>query len=335
MTRPRSNDPLLALVQSYFQEHLQRVRGASPHTIRVYAHALRLFFLFLAHHHKRSVAALTLDALRVETVLAFLDHLEQDRGNSIASRNCRFAAVRGFVEHVLRHDLAHAGEYQRILAIPSKKARRRPATYLEPEQVRAVLAQPDRGTATGTAHHALLLFLYNTGARISEALGISRLDLQLVRPYQVRLLGKGRKERFCPLWPETVKALQRLAPASTDRVFLNQRGQPLSRDGAAYILGKYVAIAAKTQPNLRDMKVTPHVLRHSCAVALLQSGVDVSVIRDYLGHASIATTGRYLSTNLEMKREVLKRFWETAHLTRGREATWRPTSALLTFLSSL
>jgi site-specific recombinase XerD len=274
MTRPRSNDRLFALVQSYFQEHLQRVRGASPHTIRAYGQALRLFFLFLARHHGRAVAALTLEDLRPDTVLAFLDHLEQDRKNSVGSRNCRFAAVRGFVEHVLRHDLVHAGEYQRILAIPLKKARRRPATYLEPEQVRAVLAQPNRSTAMGTAHHALLLFLYNTGARISEALGISRSDLQLDRPYQVRLFGKGGKERFCPLWAETVKALQRNAPGPTGRVFLNQRGQQLTRDGAAYILGKYVKSAARKRPDLRGVRVTPRVLRHSCAVALLQSGVD-------------------------------------------------------------
>jgi site-specific recombinase XerD len=197
------------------------------------------------------------------------------------------------------------------------------------------LAQPDRTTATGTAHHALLLFLYNTGARVSEALGVSKPDLQLIRPYQVRLLGKGGKERCCPLWAETVKALQRIGQTATGHVFQSQRGQQLTRDGAAYILAKYVKSAAKKRPDLRGVRVTPHVLRHSCAVALLQSGVDVTVIRDYLGHASIATTGRYLSTNLEMKREVLNRFWETAHLTRAREPAWRPTPALLTFLSSL
>lgn len=333
--RRRTKDRLLALVQSYFQDHLQRVRGASPHTVHVYAQALQLFFIFLAQRLDRTIGKLTLDDLRAESVLAFLGHLEQDRANSVGTRNCRLAAVRGFVQHALRHDIVRAAEYQRILAIPSKKARSRPATYLEPEQVRAVLAQPNRATSAGAAHHALLLFLYNTGARVSEALGVSRSDLQLIRPYQVRILGKGRKERICPLWPETVRVLQRLASIEANRVFLNQRGQPLTRDGVAYLLGKYVAKATKSHPALGGLRVTPHVLRHSCAVALLQSGVDVTVIRDYLGHASIATTGRYISTNLKMKRDVLKRFWDTARLGHRRHSAWRPTPALLALLSSL
>jgi integrase/recombinase XerD len=336
MTRRASNDRLLSLVQSYFQEHLQRVRGASPHTVRAYAQALQLFFLFLARHLDRPIAMLTLGDIRADSVLAFLGDLEQNRENSVVTRNCRLAAVRGFIQHALRHDVVRAAEYQRILAIPSKKSRSRPASYLEPQQMRAVLAQPNRATSMGAAHHALLLFLYNTGARVSEALGVSRADLQLIRPCQVRILGKGRKERLCPLWLETVRALQCLPPAATDRIFVSRRGQPLTRDGVAYILQKYVAMATKTQPALRSITVTPHTLRHSCAVALLQSGVDVTVIRDYLGHASIATTGRYISTNLQMKREVLERFWRTARLPgHHRHSAWRPTPALLALLSSL
>jgi site-specific recombinase XerD len=335
VTRSKADQNLLGLVQSYFQDHLQKVRGASPHTVRVYAQALQLLFLFLADRLGRAIGKLTLDDLCADSVLAFLSHLEKDRANAVGTRNCRLAAVRGFVQHALRHDIVRAAEYQRILAIRSKRARSRPATYLEPEQVRAILVQPNRATSMGAAHHALLLFLYNTGARVSEALGVTRSDLQLIRPYQVRILGKGRKERLCPLWPETVRALRHLAHIVPDRIFLNQRGQPLTRDGVAYLLGKYVAMATRSQPSLRGIKATPHVLRHSCAVALLQSGVDVTVIRDYLGHASIATTGRYISTNLDMKRDALKRFWETAHLGQRRHSAWRPTPPLLALLSSL
>ena len=196
--RRTDNDRLLALVQSYFQEHLQRVRGASPHTLRAYGHAVRLFFLFLAEQLHRPVSTLGLDDIEVHHVLAFLDHLERTRHNAVSSRNSRLIALRGLVEHLLRHDLTRAEAYHRILALSAKKARSRPATYLEPEMARAVLSRPDPATRSGARHRALLLFLYNTGARVGEALAVKCEDLPLSRPYQVHLLGKGRKERFCP-----------------------------------------------------------------------------------------------------------------------------------------
>jgi site-specific recombinase XerD len=335
MTAAREQ-PLLPLVQSYFVEHLRRVRGASPHTVRAYAHALRLFFIFVADRARSGVADLTLDHVRAEYVLAFLDHLETGRRNGVASRNCRLAALRGFVEHLLRHDITRAAEYGRILAISAKKSRLGPATYLEPEQARAILARIDHRTRRGARDRALLLFLYNTGARVGEALAVRQADLRLVRPFHVRLHGKGNKDRLCPLWPETARALEGLCGLrdGQDRLFCNARGVPLTRDGVAYLIDKYVAAAARQIPTLARLRVTPHVFRHSCAVALLQSGIDITVIRDYLGHASIATTSRYISTNIDMKREVLQQFWKTAGL-QQHHANWRPTSKLLAFLSSL
>ena len=153
---------------------------------------------------------------------------------------------------------------------------------------------------------------------MSEALAVRACDLRLEMPRQVRLLGKGRKERICPLWSETALALRRIIRAgpAEDSLFRNTRGAPLTRDGVAYLLGKCVRIAAQQAPALRKCKVTPHVMRHSCAVALLQAGVDVSVIRDYLGHASVATTSRYITANLQMRREVLNAFWKRAGLDR-------------------
>lgn len=328
---------LLPLVQSYFVEHLRRVRGASPHTVRAYGHALRLFFIFVADRSRTAVADLTLDHVRADHVLAFLDHLESRRRNGVASRNCRLAALRGFVEHLLRHDITRAAEYGRIVAISAKKAKLMPATYLEPDQARAVLARADRRSLRGMRDRALLLFLYNTGARVGEALAVCRTDLQLARPFHVRLHGKGNKDRLCPLWPETARALEGLGRVSTagqERVFCNARGAPLTRDGVAYLIDKYVAEAARQIPALGRIRVTPHVFRHSCAVALVQAGVDITVIRDYLGHASIATTSRYISTNMETKRRVLQQFWKTAGL-RNRKARWRPTPKLLAFLASL
>lgn len=328
---------LFALVQSFFANHLRRVCGASEHTVRSYRDGLRIFFLFLANHISRSVSDLGLDDIRTEAVLAFLHHLESERGNCIDTRNCRLAAVRSFVEHLLRHDITRAQEYSRILSIPTKRTTHRQVTYLEPDDVRSVIAAIDGAAPLSRRDLALLLLLYNTGARISEVLAICPRDLQIDRPYQVRLLGKGRKERICPLWAETATALRALPidSGSDERIFRNQRGAALTRDGAAYILAKYVCRAAETRPVLRRRRITPHVLRHSCAVALLQAGVDVSVIRDFLGHASIATTSRYINTSLEMKREVLQLFWNRAGLDRKTAERWRPSSKLLAFLASL
>jgi integrase/recombinase XerD len=324
----RAQTPLLALVQSYFQAHLRGVRGASQHTIRAYRDGLRLFFVFIAEERGRPVSKLNVEDLRSDVVLAFLDHLERVRRNSAGTRNCRLAAVHGFVEHVLRHDPCHAEQYRQVLAMPAKRAQSRPPSYLEPEEARVLLRQPESTTTAGIRDRALLLVLYNTGARVSEALSIRTEDIQLQRPRQVRLHGKGSKDRFCPLWAETaiaIRSLLRCNPPGQGPIFRNARGAALSRDGAAYILGKHARSAARILPVLARRKITPHVLRHSCAVALLQAGVELSVIRDYLGHVSVATTGRYLSTNLQTKRTVLEAFWRRAGLDPKPPRPWQPS----------
>lgn len=328
---------LLPLVQSFFLDHLRRVRGASEHTVRAYGDTLKLLFVFLSVRHHSSGADLRVDDVTADAVLAFLHHLEAERGNSAVTRNCRLAAIRSFTEHLLRHDLAHAEQYGRILAIPTKRARNKVVSCLEPEDMRAVIKSVDGTSPSSRRDRALLLFLYNTGARVSEALSIRPRDLQLGRPRQVCLHGKGGKDRLCPLWTETAAALREvlLEPPGDSPIFRNARGAPLTRDGAAYILARHVARAAARRPTLRRHHVTPHVLRHSCAVALLQAGVDVTVIRDYLGHVSVATTSRYISTNLEAKRKVLRAFWTRAGLERRSTSRWRPSSKLLAFLSTL
>jgi site-specific recombinase XerD len=281
----------------------------------------------------------TLDDLKAAPVLAFLSHLESKRGNCPASRNVRLAAIRSFFKHLLQNDLARADQYQRVLAVPAKRAQIPMAQYLEPEEVKRILAQADPSTPTGARDHALLLLLYNTGARVSEALGVRVADLALGTSRHVRLFGKRKKERICPLWRETAAALQRLLALRTrqpnDWLFCNREGLPLSRDGVAYILRKYTTLAARSTAPLRRRRVTPHVMRHSCAVALLQAGVDITVIRDYLGHASIATTSRYVSTNLQMKREALEHFWQRSGLSPARARPWSPKPDLLAYLASL
>lgn len=336
MIRPQ-RDTFLSLVQGFFHNYLRSTRGASDHTVRAYRDTLRLFFLFLAGHRPRSVADLSLEDIQAEGVLAFLDHLESRRDNSPATRNCRLSAIRSFVQHLLRHDVTRADQYGRILAIRAKRKTLRAATYLEPEEARAIIAAVDLRTPRGARDRALLLFLYNSGARVSESLAVRPRDVRLDRPRQVRFLGKGRKERLCPLWPETAAALRPMTTAvpSDEPIFRNARGAPLSRDGVAYLIDKYVGRAAPRMSRLRTLRVTPHVFRHGCAVALLQAGVDLTVIRDYLGHASVATTSRYLSTNLKMKRDVLSAFWKRAGLEKRTGPRWRPSPRLLAFLESL
>ena len=226
-----------------------------------------------------------------------------------------------------------------MLAIPAKKARQRPATYLEAQDARLILNMPEKRTRDGWRDYTLLLFLYNCGARVSEAAGLRWDDLQLVAPRQVRLRGKGKKDRLLPLWPETANALHRLRGMSGGSggqcVFLNRHDQPLTRDGIAYVLTKHATAAARDNPALLRKPITPHVLRHSCAVALLQSGTDVTVIRDYLGHASVSTTGRYITTNLQMKRDAMQAFWKKAGIEPANTKAWKPTADMLTFLQSL
>jgi integrase/recombinase XerD len=340
MSRTDRTDQLLSLTQSFFREHLQRTYGASAHTVRAYRDALRLFFSFLARTKGVSVTQLKLVDLDVNTVKAFLLHLESHRDNSAATRNCRLTALRSFFAHLVRHDLTCAAQYQQVLALPLKRTPTAPAAYLEPEEMSIILKQPDRGSALGIRDRALLLLLYNTGARVSEALAVRSQDLSLTRPRQVRLYGKGKKERLCPMWDETTAAIKQLVklgpPRSPDEpIFRNRHGEPFTRDGVACLLRKYTALAARELPALRRRNVTPHVVRHSCAVALLQAGNDPTVIRDYLGHASVATTNRYISSNLQMKREALERFWRRAGLSPIRATPWKPKPDLLAFLTSL
>jgi integrase/recombinase XerD len=330
---------LFALVQSFLAEYLPHQRGASAHTVHAYRDALKLLFEFVSQRRRRGVAALELTDLDADAVADFLDHIERERLNGTATRNCRRAAIRSFFKHVLRNDPVHSEQYIRVLAIPSKKARHRPATYVEASDMRAIIAEPNRRTREGWRDYTLLLFLYNCGPRVSETTGLQWDDLHLDRPRQVRLRGKGKKERLLPLWRETAEALRRLrsmAGTQDQHVFLNRHGQPLTRDGIAYILRKHVsAVAKRERPILARKRITPHVLRHSCAVALLRSGTDVTVIRDYLGHASLVTTGKYITTNLQMKRHALQTFWKRSGIERARGKPWKPKPDMLAFLQSL
>jgi site-specific recombinase XerD len=301
---------------------------------------MALLLRFLAARRGRPAALLDFNALDPEDVLVFLDHLETDRRNGPSTRNVRLAAVHAFARYAAAGHPEHLELCQRLLALPFKRARQRIVEYLEAEEIHAILDAPDRMTAEGRRDHALLLSLFNTGARVQEIVDVRPCDLQLASPLQVCLHGKGRKERLCPLWPQTAEVLRSLLaehhvdPASTEPLFRNVRGRPLTRFGVRYLLRKYTTIARSAAPTLAAKRVHPHTLRHSTAVHLLQAGVDLVTISHWLGHASVETTNRYAAVNLETKRVALAKAGPIADFGEG-VAAWRTDASILEWLEAL
>jgi integrase/recombinase XerC len=325
------------LLRSFFYDWATQQRSLSTHTIRSYRDTWRLFLRFAAERHHRPVAQLILDQLDDTTVLAFLDHGELDRHGSIGTRNCRLAALRAFFSFAATREPSLISLCHSVLQVPTKRASRPAPCYLDSKEVEAILKQPDRRTLQGQRDHALLLFLYNSGARIQEALDMCPSAIRFSTPATVRLFGKGRKERICPLWPETVQILrnllQRQPRRDDERVFVNRYGNPLGASGVRFKLAEYANSAAKIEPSLMEKKVTPHAFRHAAAVSLIAAGVDIAVIRSWLGHASIDTTARYAQANLETKRKALERIKSPIS---GRYSTrWRHDTDLLQWLDSL
>ena len=325
------------LLYSFFHEWLAEQRNASHRTVLAYRDAWRMFLCFVAERHNKKVPTLALDDLNRAEVLAFLQDIEKRRGVSIATRNCRLAALRSFFTFVSGHEPLAALQCAEVLQVPFKKAPQRAASYLEPREVAAILARPNRMTAEGQRDHALLSLLYNTGARIQEALDLRPRDLHLNSPAHVRLMGKGRKERISPLWPETaelITALQTRIPRLPDEpLFVNRYGEPLTASGFRFCLRQYVKAATKQEPTLSSKRVTPHLFRHSTAVRLIAAGVDVTVVQSWLGHADLSTTNRYAQANLETKRSALEQV--DPKLRPAKPPRWKRDANLLAWLDSL
>lgn len=327
-------------LRTFFTEHLPSVRGSSPHTVTSYRDAFVLLLRFLAVRLKRVAVGLDVRDLTPDNLIAFLDHLEHARGNSSATRNARLAAIHAFARYVASRHPEHIESCQRLLAVPFKRARVRTVDYLDTEELRAMLEATHRRAADGCRDRALLLTLFNTGARVQELLDLRTRDVQLEHPFQVRLYGKGRKERICPLWPQTAKVLRellaqtKLADASEERLFRNHRGEPLTRFGARYLVGIYAKQAQAAAPRLRRKRVHPHTVRHSTAVHLLQAGVDLVTISHWLGHASVETTNRYLAVDLATKRAAIAK---AGPIEDGAapETAWRTGSSILAWLEAL
>jgi site-specific recombinase XerD len=330
-------DPFPRLLHTFFYEWMVQQRNASVHTVRSYRDTWRLFLRFVAQRRKRTVAQLVLSELTASEVSAFLHYTEQERGDTIGTRNCRLAALRSFFDFVAGKEPTAIAQCAEVLHVPTKRAPIRAPSYLEPDEVKAILAQPDRSTIGGQRDHALLAFLYNTGARIQEALNVCPRAFRFDSPACVRLYGKGRKERVCPLWPETVlllRSLLRRRPRADDEaIFVNRYGVPLGASGVRFKLAKYVQAAAGTVPSLKSKDVTPHSFRHATAVHLVAAGVDITVIRSWLGHVSLDTTNHYAQANLETKRKALERL--DASSRPNKPPSWKHEKGVLAWLDTL
>lgn len=304
---------LSKLVTGFFLTHLAAERNVSHNTVNAYRDAWKLFLRFAADVHKRKIDALTIDDLSADVVLSFLDSLETSRKNSIHTRNARLAAIHCFFRYVLECEPSLATPCQRILMIHVKKTVRPMLGYLTAEELDNLLRQVDRTARQGPRDYLLLALLYDTGTRIQELLDMKPADFHLLSPAFVRVLGKGRKERLCPLLTQTARLVSRYfetqgySPGDDRPVFQNRRGQKLTRQGARYLLKKYLHSAAKAMPSLNRSGISPHTLRHTKAMHLLQSGVPIITIKDILGHATVTSTEVYVQTDPEVKRKALEK----------------------------
>jgi site-specific recombinase XerD len=331
---------LAPYVRSYFEDHLSCRRNVSRNTIQSYRDGLKLLLQFVSRRRRTSAAQLLVTDITEAVVVDFLGDLEQARGNSIRTRNHRLVGIRGLFEYIAAREPLLLDHCHKVLTIPRKRgAAAAEMRYLERDQMAALLGAVAQDTPLGRRDYALLLFMYNTGARVQEVSDTRVSWLTLRAPYKVEILGKGRKWRTCPLWENTVEHLQRLiaerrpSPGQDGYLFVNRFGKPLSRSGIADLLERHAARAAMTTPGLSGRKVSPHTIRHTTAMHLLQSGVEVNVIRSWLGHVSIATTNRYIEIDLEMKRKAL----EACEVGRGEPpvAGWRSSPNILSWLESL
>lgn len=326
---------LAPTLQAFFTDRLVRQRQASPQTIAAYRDTLRLLVAFAAKRTGSEPSHLDVGDLDAALVGAFLDHLERNRGNGVRTRNARLAAIRSLFRYAALRHPEHAESIGRVLAIPPKRFARNLVTYLAEPEVNALLAAADRTTWTGRRDHALLLAAVQTGLRVSELIGLRCADVHLGTGAHVSCRGKGRKERITPLTRTTVAVLRvwlaERAGQPADPLFPTATGTPLSRDAIERRIAKHAATAAAACPSLRPKRISPHVLRHTAAMRLLQAGVDTSVIALWLGHERIDTTQIYLHADLAIKERAIART-APPEVKPGR---YRPTDTLLAFLDGL
>lgn len=324
------------LIERFFTDRLMRQRGVSANTIASYRDTFRLLFTFAQARLRKQPSALSLDDLDASFIGAFLTELETKRGISARTRNLRLTAIRSFFRFVSFEEPAHSALIQRVLAIPSKRHDKRQVHFLTRPEIEAILAAPDRTMWLGRRDHTLLLVAVQTGLRLSELIGLDRDVVHLGIGAHIRCVGKGRKERMTPLTSFARRALQAWFKEPPRKeataLFPNVHGGRLSADSVQSLLTKYVRVASESCPSLKSKRVSPHVLRHSAAMELLQAGVDCTVIALWLGHESIETTQTYLHAHMALKEAALAKLkpYERAKRTR-----FKPNDRLLAFLEAL
>jgi site-specific recombinase XerD len=297
----------------FFQEYLPVQKGVSINSLRNYRDSVLLLLRYMAEDSGRRFEALELSDLTAERVTKFLRHLETVRHNSIATRNTRLAAVHALARFLISKHPEHMAALQGVLGLPFKRgAQKTPIDYLEMEEVEALLNAIDRATPSGQRDYALFALMLNTGARVQEILDLKVSDVRFCPPYQVRLVGKGNKIRVCPIWPRTAKLLEQMVSsaaaaqeAGDKRLFLNRRGEPMTRFGVRYLLRKHLPNRGGDKSSGLSKRLHPHALRHTTAVYLLKAGVDFATIGQWLGHATLNTTMRYAKADMDLKRQAL------------------------------
>jgi len=332
-----------AVLLSFIEDHLKVQKGLRPASIKSYRDTLKLFLVYASEFCKRPVTRLTLADLTCERVLDFLRMIETARGNQTRTRNQRLAALRTFYRYLAVHQPEVVAEAQRVEAIPTKRTQPAETIYFERDEIDAVLKAMPRQGRLALRDRALLLFLYNTGARVQEASDIRLCDLDLNGPYRVRLHGKGDKWRGCPIWPETAELLKQLTSCEkrspSDPVFVSRARTPLTRFGIYKIVKRHTAGRTRNRAdgNRTLTGASPHALRHTAAVHLLEAGVDINVIRAWLGHVCLDTTNRYAEITLRTKQAALAACLPPIEISAERrsDADWRKDEELLKWLQSL
>ena len=324
-----------ALLQSFFTDRLLRQMRASPNTVAGYRDAFRLLIRYATDRLGKAPSDLTLEDLDPALVIDFLDHLEVKCGSITRTRNTRLAAIRSFFRHVAMNEPAHALRCQRILSIPQKRSQKRAIEFLQREEIEALVAAPDSTTWMGRRDHALLLVLVQTGLRVSELTSLCWENVVLATGSHVRCEGKGRKRRCTPLRRDAVVALEAWRaeqhPAPEAPLFPSSRGGRMSTDAVERLVAKHARAARSTCASIAEKNITPHVLRHSSAMALREQGVDLSVIALWLGHESVETTQMYLHADIRLKERALAR----TEPIDGDAGRFQPDDALMAFLESL
>jgi len=304
---------LAPFMKRFFGHYLRVQKGLSINTLSAYRDAIKLLLCYGADTLKKSVDELMTEDITESLVLNFLDHLETRRGCTVRTRNARLAAIRSLFAFIAREEPVLLMQCQQVRAITTTRAEHRIVDYLEEKELQAVLDSIDINSRTGVRDRALFMLMYNTGARVSEIVNLKRDDLRLIDTAQVNLLGKGKKPRSCPLWPETVTALEAYLKQrkpkenDTQQVLLNANGDPITRFGIRHITRKYGIKAQIKCPSIKSKTVNPHTLRHTTAMHLLRSGNDISMVSYWLGHAHINTTHIYLDIDMDMKRKMLEK----------------------------